>query len=83
MTQIKQESGKEKIQKDFSVDIAGLQFKEDDGRLSSLFSKIDKHFIKKFHDRKDMLRTYRDIPIALERLYKESEYIKERHGHDL
>ena len=30
-----------------------------------------------------MLRTYRDIPIALERLYKESDYIKERHGHDL
>jgi hypothetical protein len=40
-------------------------------------------FIRKFFDRKDMLRTYRDIPISLDRLYKEGDYIKERHGHDL
>lgn len=44
---------------------------------------MDRHFIKKFYDRKDMMRTYRDIPLALDRLYKESDYIKERHGHDL
>ena len=30
-----------------------------------------------------MLRTYRDIPLALDRLYKDSNYIQERHGHDL
>lgn len=30
-----------------------------------------------------MLRTYRDIPLALERLYKEPDYIISRHGHDL
>jgi hypothetical protein len=44
---------------------------------------MDRHFIHKFRDRKDMLRTYRDIPLALDRLYKESDYVKERHGHDL
>ncbi len=44
---------------------------------------IDSKFIKKFSDRKEMLKTYRDIPLSLDRLYKESSYIKDRHGHDL
>ena len=57
--------------------------KDEDRRLTTLFAKMDKHFIKKFYERKDMMRTYRDIPLALDRLYKESDYIKDRHGHDL
>ena len=51
--------------------------------LSAMFSKMDRHFIHKWQDKKEMMRTYRDIPLALDRLYKESDYVKERHGHDL
>lgn len=66
------------------VDIKELEAKNtNDNSTSSIFSAIDKNFIRKFYDRKDMLRTYRDIPISLDRLYKEPDYIKERHGHDL
>lgn len=67
----------------FEVDISALRDEPDANRLSGLFSKIDRHFINKFQDRKDMIRTYRDIPLALDRLYKESDYVKDRHGHDL
>jgi len=29
------------------------------------------------------MKHYRDIPVALDRLYKEPDYVKSRHGHDL
>ena len=40
-------------------------------------------FLRHFADRKDMIRTYRDVPIALCKLYSQPDYIKERHGSDL
>ena len=85
MAAVKQESDSkfEKIKKTFEVDMASLQPKSEDSCLTTIFSKIDKHFIKRYHERKDMLRTYRDIPLSLDRLYKESDYIMSRHGHDL
>ena len=67
----------------FTVDIASIKPVESDRRLTTLFSKMDRHYIKKNAGKKEMLRTYRDIPLALDRLYKESDYIKNRHGHDL
>ncbi len=29
------------------------------------------------------MKHYRDIPLPIERLYKEPDYVKNRHGHDL
>ena len=52
-------------------------------RVNSVFSQIDDHFIKKNCDRKDLMRQYKDIPMPLDRLYKEQNYIKSRHGKDL
>jgi hypothetical protein len=48
-----------------------------------MFGKMDSVFLRHFGDRKDMIRTYRDIPIALSKLYSQPDYIKERHGGDL
>ena len=47
-----------------------------------MFAKMDNEFLKHFSDRKDMLRTYRDIPIALQKLYSQPDYIRSRHGND-
>jgi hypothetical protein len=52
----------------FTVDIPSLKHKESSS-LSQMFAKMDNEFLKHFSDRKDMLRTYRDIPIALQKLY--------------
>ena len=88
MNTIKQEGSysdvkSERIKKSFTVDLSKVHPKKDEQGLSAMFSKMDRHFIHKFQDRKDMLRTYRDIPLALDRLYKEADYVKERHGRDL
>jgi len=40
-----------------------------------MFAKMDTEFLRHFADRKDMLRTYRDIPIALGKLYAQPDYI--------
>ena len=54
-------------------------------QVSNAFRQFDQRFLENFSDRKDLLRTYRDIPIALNDLYKpsESDYVKDRHGNDL
>ena len=46
---------------------------------------MDKHFIATFSEKKEMLRQYRDIPMALRQLYRPDnmDYIKDRHGNDL
>jgi hypothetical protein len=79
---VKQESTV-KILRTFEVDVTKLTDQGHKAKLSGLFTKMDSHFIRKFSDRKDMLRTYRDIPLSLDRLYKDSGYISQRHGHDL
>ena len=48
----------------FTVDIPSLKQKESSS-LSQMFTKMDKEFLRRFADRKDLLRSYRDIPIAL------------------
>ena len=69
----------------FTVDLRQLS-KKPHSATSSVFSRLDAHYLNTFGDRKDMLRQYRDIPMALGSLYKGSEhsdYIKNRHGNDL
>ncbi|CDW86198.1 UNKNOWN [Stylonychia lemnae] len=66
----------------FFLDVHQLQSK-DQSRLDSIFSTIDQYLIAKNSDRKDHLKHYRDIPIPLEKLYKDSDYVKNRHGHDI
>ena len=39
--------------------------------------------MRKYFEKKEIMRPYRDIPIALDRLYKDKDYIKDRHGKDL
>lgn len=67
--------------KTFKIDLADLAPTRKS--VSSVFSAIDKHFLSQFHERRDMIRCYRDIPIALNQLYTESDYILKRHGQDL
>ena len=52
-------------------------------KLNSLFARLDEHFLKKNVERKDLMRQYKDIPLPLSELYKNPDYIKNRHGHDL
>ncbi|TNV75725.1 hypothetical protein FGO68_gene14818 [Halteria grandinella] len=51
--------------------------------MSTLFSRIDAHFIKKNFERKDLMRMYKDCPMAIEQLYLDKDYVKRTHGHDL
>ena len=76
----------------FSVDIPTLKAQAETAnpmvkrnQVSNAFRQFDQRFLENFSDRKDLLRTYRDIPIALNDLYKpsESDYVKDRHGNDL
>lgn len=72
----------ERVKKTFFLNVHQLQTKDSD-RLNNIFSSIDSWLINKNLDKKDRMKHYRDIPMPLERLYKESDYIKSRHGHDL
>ena len=58
----------------FKIDLADLAPTRKS--LSSVFTAIDSHYLAHFHERRDMLRCYRDIPMALTQLYKEPDYIK-------
>ena len=29
------------------------------------------------------MRLYRDVPVALDRLYKDRDYVRRTHGHDI
>ena len=51
--------------------------------INSIFSQIDQKYLNSFNEKRDMLRCYRDIPIALNRLYQDHDYIKRRHGTDI
>ena len=51
--------------------------------VSKVFSILDNHFLNQFNERKDMIRCYKDIPVALNKLYQEPDYIKSRHGLDI
>ena len=44
--------------------------------MSNLFSRIDQYFIEKHFERKDLMRIYKDIPLALEKLYTDHDYVK-------
>ena len=57
--------------------------REEPARLSSMFSRIDQWFIQKNQERKDLMRLYKDIPLSLEQLYSDHDYIRRQHGHDL
>ena len=51
--------------------------------LNEMFKQLDRIYMSKYFEKKEIMRPYRDIPIALDRLYKDKDYIKERHGKDL
>ncbi len=51
--------------------------------LSGLFSKLDQHFIANHNDRRDLMRMYKDIPLSLDQLYTDSDYVRRQHGHDV
>ena len=51
----------EKVKKIFYLNVHQIQTKEP-ARMSTLFSRIDNHFIIKNQERKDLMRLYRDIP---------------------
>lgn len=75
------------VKVDFTIDLKTIT--KADGsessrsKLSSLFAKMDKQYIKQNAERKDIMRTYRDIPISLNRLYRDDSYVNKRHGADL
>ncbi len=48
--------------------------------VDSIFSKIDSNYLKHFMNNKDLLKQYKEIPISLEKLYIDHEYVKLRHG---
>jgi hypothetical protein len=53
---------------------------------SNIFSKLDRHYLAQFGEKKEMVRQYRDIPMGLSNLYaggQHSDYIKDRHANDL
>ena len=50
--------------KTFVVDIQNIA-KKPHNVTSEMFSKIDRYFIATFSEKKEMLRQYRDIPMAL------------------
>ena len=58
----------------FKIDLADLAPKRKS--ICKIFSTIDQHFLSEFHERRDMIRCYRDIPMALNTLYREPDYIK-------
>ena len=47
----------------FKIDLADLAPAR--SSISQIFSKIDHNFLQTFHERRDMIRCYRDIPIPL------------------
>jgi hypothetical protein len=65
----------------FKIDLADLAPSRKS--IDSIFTKIDQSYLGHFHERRDMIRCYRDIPVALTQLYKEPDYIKNRHGNDI
>lgn len=72
----------EKVKKVFYLSVHQLQTKAA-AKLDCIFSQIDQYLILKNGDKKDHMKHYRDIPLPLDRLYKEHDYVKSRHGHDL
>ena len=44
--------------------------------MSGMFSKIDKWFIERNQERKDLMRMYKDIPVSLEKLYSDHDYVR-------
>jgi len=52
-------------------------------KLSNIFSLLDEHFIQAHQERKELLRSYKDMPVPAEKLYKEPNYILNKHGKDL
>ena len=76
------EPGSEKVRKQFSIDIHQISQKSCN-RVSDLFARLDTYFLTKHAERKDLLRMYRDIPLPLNKLYHDSDYVLERHGHDI
>ena len=48
--------------------------------LSKVFASLDTHFLAQFSERKDMIRCYKDIPMPLQQLYSDPDYVHKRHG---
>lgn len=71
----------------FIVDIRDLAGKTRPTSLDSTFAALDRAFLNQFKERKELIKTYRDIPLALDKLYSPdpewTNYIRERHGKDL
>ena len=65
----------------FKIDLADLAPSR--VSVSNIFSAIDQHYLSQFNERKEMVRAYKDIPVALNSLYKDHDYIKKRHGQDI
>jgi len=51
--------------------------------LSNTFSDMDQYYIRKNMDKKECLRTYKDMPVHPLELYKDPDYIMRKHGKDL
>ncbi len=75
----------ERVKKTFYLNVHQMQTQSEGGtaKMSSLFSRIDQYFIEKNFERKDLMRIYKDIPLALEKLYTDHDYVKRQHGHDV
>ena len=58
------------MKKVFYLNVHHIENQSDkEPRLSNLFSKIDQNFITKNQERKDLMRLYKDLPQALDKLY--------------
>eukprot|EP00347_Sterkiella_histriomuscorum_P000807 403374436 len=77
----------EKVKKIFYLDVHQLQTKNS-SRLNSIFSTIDDYLIcsktsGNSERSRDLQKHYRDLPMPIQSLYKNTDYVKQRHGHDL
>ena len=74
-------SENERVKKTFYLNVHQMQTQSEGGgggnaKMSNLFSRIDQYFIEKHFERKDLMRIYKDIPLALEKLYTDHDYVK-------
>ena len=73
----------ERVKKTFYLNVHQMQSESGNSKMSTLFSRIDQYFIEKHFERKDLMRIYKDIPLSLEKLYTDHDYVKRQHGHDV
>ena len=71
------------MKKTFYLNVHQMQSEHGNAKMSTLFSRIDQHFIAKHFERKDLMRIYKDIPLSLDSLYSDHDYVKRQHGHDV